>query len=74
MASGALKQEKNAIFKTPKASPTSISGSQACAVMSMLERVSVCDTHSLRPPCKILKSVFVKHEIPVYNPENWRLC
>ena len=70
MASGALKKEKRAIFKTLKASPTSISGSQACAVMSMLKtdkRVSVCGTHNLRSLYRILESVCVKHELPVYN-------
>ena len=39
---------------------------------------SVCMTHTIylreRPPCKLLKSVFVRHEISVYNPQNWRLC
>ena len=71
------KTKKRAIFKTPKASQTSISGSQACAVMSMLKtnkRVPVCCTHNLRSPYKILKSVFVRHEWPVYNLQDWHLC
>ena len=38
------------------------------------QRVSVRDTHNLRPPYKLLKSVFVRHEIPVYNTQNWCLC
>ena len=40
-------RKKRAIFKTPKASPTSISGSQACAVMSMLHTECQCVTHTI---------------------------
>ena len=51
--------------------------SQACAVMSMLKtdkRVSVCGTYNLRSLYKILRSVFVRHELPVYNLQTWHLC
>ena len=51
--------------------------SQACAVISMLKtdkRVSVCGAHNLRSPYKILKSVSLRHELPVYNPQDWHLC
>ena len=73
LPSGTLKQAKKSYFQDSQGFP-SINFWQPGLCSDFYVKNKECSTQNLRPPYKILKAAFVRHKIPDYNPQSWRLC